>query len=162
MKSRYWRTIGFNLIASTLIEYAVSLCISLYFNDENEFVYALLIMLGIWAIQIALWVKNTIVTTVFYYLIGKNQSVGEIEAGLRQNEFPIYDGAMPDAVDYLGTVISDEYSNVKQIAYAAGTLGQIELLKLTRPTAAWRFMSATEKALDNYLRLSKQPRNHIW
>lgn len=162
MTSRYWRTLGFNFVFGTLIEYAVSLCVSLYFNDANQFFYALLIMLGIWAIQIALWVKNSIVSIIFYYLMGKNQLVGEMEAALRHNEFPIYDGVMPDAVEYLSNVVEDQYSNVKQIAYAAGTLGQIELLKVSKPTAAWRFMSVTEKALDNYRRNPVGARKHGW
>lgn len=147
MTSRYWRTLGINFVVGTLIEYAVCLSISLYFNNDNQFFYALLIMLALWAIQLALWLKNLIVVTIQYYLMGKRQLVGEIETALRQNRFPIYDNFMPDAVEYLSNVVDDENSNVKQISYAAASLGQIEMLKLMKPTAAWRIMSVTEMAL---------------
>lgn len=74
-----------------------------------------------------------------------DRTIGEIETVFRQNRFPIYDDDfMPDAVDYLSTVVKDERSSLKQISYSAASLGQIELLKLMKPIGAWRMMSAIE------------------
>jgi hypothetical protein len=158
MSSRFWRTSAFNFVIGTSIEFAICYCVSIYFNNESQAFYALLIMLGLWAVQVGLWLKNLLVATVHYYLVGKRQLANEVEISLHQLNFPIYQYGVPDSVDYFSQVIKDQNSNVDQIVFAASSLGQIQLLKMSKPTGAMRFMGATEMALDNYYRNSHKRR----
>jgi hypothetical protein len=152
MGSRYWRTLGMSFVVGTILEYLVCFAISYYFNDRNQYLYALLIMLALWSLQIALWLKNTVVTTLYYYLVGKQKWVAEVETALRHNEFPIYDQYMPDATDYFNKVMIDPQSSLEQITYSAATIGQLEGLKLMKPTQAWRTIAVCEAAIDSYRR----------
>jgi hypothetical protein len=153
MNSRYWRTLVGNFIASLLLEYAVALVIAAYFNDgQNLWAQALLILIIIWAVQILITVKNLIVSTAWYYLVAKRKLIGQIETTLRQKMFPVYEDDLPDAAEYLSRVTQDPASSLEQITYSAASLGQIEILKAVKPSAAWRTMATFEAALDRYRR----------
>lgn len=152
MHSRYLRTMLSNVGIGLLIEYAVCYAIAAYFNDENEFFYALLFLVGFWILQAGVSLKNLIVSTIHYYLIGKRDWVSEIQATLRRGKFPIYDDHLPDAHEYLRQVMADDKVTYDQLVLAASSLGQLEILKPIKPTLAWRFMSVLETALDNYRR----------
>src|SRR5262245_26956866 len=90
MNSRYWRALGRDLFVTLAIEYLICLGISYYLNRSDHFFYALLIMLGLWAVQILLWAKNMVVTLAHYYLMGKEQRIANIEAAFQQHRFPIF------------------------------------------------------------------------
>ena len=150
---------AFNFVIGTCIEFVICYCISLYFNTQNQGFYALLIMLGLWAVQIALWFKNLCVSTVHYYLVGKKQMANEIEISLHQLDLPVHNFGMPNAVDFYSQIIDDQNSSVDQLVFAAASLGQIQLLKASKMTGAMRLMGATEMALDNYYRNSNRKRN---
>lgn len=175
MSSRYWRTMAFNVTVGIAIEYAISFAIALYFYETNQYFYALLILLVFWAIQIGLWFKSQIVATLFYYLTGKKQLTTQIESQLRLHKMPFYDEfSAPDATEYLTRVMDDKNSNREQIKLAASTLGCIQMLRESRPTAMWRTMFIIEAALEDYRRQGsneqhrytenttneKRPRNH--
>jgi hypothetical protein len=152
MGSRYWRTMAASFVVGTILEYCVALALSYYPSSSNLLFGALLILLALWALQLVLWIKNIIVSTAFYYLMGKKMWVAEIEAALRKGEFPVYDDYRPDAVDYLSTVARDERSTTDQILFAAGSLGQISYLRANWPVLALRMLAVCEAALDNYFR----------
>jgi hypothetical protein len=151
MSSHYWRTLGINFVTGVIIEFAICLIISWYFNDQNRFFYALLIMLAFWGVQLVIWAKNHLVSLIFYYLIGKRQLISHAVSQMRNFRMPIYDDMYaPDASAYLSKVIDDQQSSREQITFAAATAGQIQILKETKPTGAWRYMSVFETALERY------------
>ncbi len=153
MGSNYWRNVIVGFLLGTLIEYALCYGISVYFYDNDETFYALLIMLGLWALQIVLWAKNTIATVIFYYIYGKRVAIDEVENGFRLNELPIYDDNFDiDADAYFTDVIEDKSSTIRQLVFAAANLGQLQALKLGKPTQAWRMMSIYKAAFNNYRR----------
>jgi hypothetical protein len=153
MESRFWRILAVNGAIGTVIEYGICLAISWYFNDHNQYFYALLIMLAFWAVQIGIWVKSQAVGLIFYYLSGKQQSMTRIESQLRHHVMPVFDDfAAPDAASYLTRVVDDKTSNLEQVKFASNTLGGIQMLYEIKPTGAWKMMSVLEAALENYRR----------
>jgi hypothetical protein len=153
MESRFWRTLAANIAIGTVIEYGICLAISWYFNDRNQYFYALLIMLAFWAVQFGIWVKSQAVGLIFYYLTGKQQFMARIESQLRHYKMPLLDDfAAPDATSYLTRIAEDKESNLDQVRLAAGTLGGIQMLREIKPTMAWKMMSVLEAALENYRR----------
>src|SRR5687767_8919565 len=123
MQGNFWRAILKNSAASILIEYGVFLAISMALNDKDEYYYAFLMMLGFWGIQIVAWIKNQIVSAIFYYISGKRQMIDTFENDLRRNKMPIYDDQeYLETEEYIGRIISDKRSQKDQLVYA-GSIG---------------------------------------
>lgn len=149
----YWRNTTISFLLGMLIEYAICYGISVYVNDHDEAYYAVLIMLGIWGLQIALWVKNIVVTTIYYYVYGKRLAVDEIENGFRLNELPIYTDTFDiDADEYFTEVIEDKNSTIRQVVFASSSLGQLLVFRQVKPSHAWRMMSVYKAAFNSYRR----------
>jgi hypothetical protein len=105
-------------------------------------------MLGFWGIQIVAWVKNHIVSAIFYYVRGKRQMIDIIENDLRRNKMPIYDDQeYLETEDYIARVVSDKCSQKDQLVFA-GSIGGI--LNTILGVARVRLISNFDAALKRY------------
>jgi hypothetical protein len=139
------------MFAGIAIEYALCLAVSFYFNDENEYWYAFLIMLALWAIQIVLALKVLLVGSIYYHLFGKRQAVEYIENKMMEADLPYYGDDM-DHAEYIRTILSDEQATAGQIRFAAESAGIIDTMKGQSFVKGWRMMKTYDMALKNYLR----------
>jgi len=151
MSSRYWRTLASNFVVGVALEYALCLAVSLFILETDQAVSALLMLLGLWLLQIVIGLKNLAVSALSYYLFRKARMVQTFEHALNKEGFPIDEESfMPDAVDYMMRIAKDPQSSRNQAITAAEYLGTVETMKYLKPSMAWQFMSAMEVALDRH------------
>jgi hypothetical protein len=148
-----WKTMLWSLVLSLIIEYGVCLVIaSFFFNDQNHYMNAFWLMLGLWALQIALWFKNLIVSTIQYYLHTKSNAVADIAGQFLKADLP-YEGADGmDIDDYLEAVTEGEQSTRKQIIAAAQWMGMLSAMGSRGSVKGRRMISMSNIALQQYLR----------
>lgn len=148
MQLSFWRI----FLAGVAIEYAVCLAISFYWNDRDQYWYALLIMLGLWAVQAALGLKNFIVTTIYYHLFGKSQMAKFLEEKMIEADLP-YSGDNYDfCSDYLGDVLRHENATREQVIFAAECIGIMDTLKGQGLVRGWRVVKVAKLAMESYFK----------
>jgi hypothetical protein len=148
MQVSYWRI----FLAGIAIEYAVCLAISFTWNDRDQYWYAGLIMLGLWAVQAALGLKNFIVTTIYYHLFGKTQMANFLAEKMAEADMP-YDGENYDfCSDYLHAVLHNEDSTREQIILAAEFIGAMDAVKAQGLVRGWRMIKVSNLAMESYFK----------
>ncbi len=153
MDKAQWKTMLWSLVLSLIIEYGVCLVLaSFFFNDQNHYMNAFLLMLGLWALQIALWFKNFIVGTIQYHLFTKSKAADHIAEQFLRLDMP-YDGAEGMDIDeYLQAVINGEHSSREQITSAAEWVGLLSAKRSSGMVQGWRITKMSNIALQRYLR----------
>lgn len=149
MNVKQWMGYAFGSIA---IEYGVCLTISFMLNDEREYWYAFLIMLGVWVVQIALSLKNLIISTISYHLYGKRTLISLLEDRMMQSGMPYFGEPDMDHREYLLAVFDDPNASRDEIRFAAESLGLLDYLKGNNMVQGWRMVKVYDLALKNYLR----------
>ena len=145
---KHWRI----FLAGIAIEYAVCLAISFYWNDRDQYWYALLIMLGLWAVLAALGLKNFIVTTIYYHLFGKSQMAKFLEEKMIEVDMPHNGDDYDFCSDYLGDVLRDENATREQVVLAAECIGIMDTLKGQGLVRGWRMMKVSNLAMKSYFK----------
>lgn len=120
----YWKTISTGFFIALAIEYGLCVAVAKFQGYENIYEQGGFYLLIIWAIQIALWFKNTAAMTIFYWIWAKNKLATEIADQFSKLGFPAYED-YSGLEDWLGETKYDESLSHDAQLYAAMLEGHI-------------------------------------
>ena len=122
------RTITISLLLALGIEYALCVGVAHLQGYENIYEQGGLYLAVIWALQIALWFKNTIVSTIYYWVWAKRRLAIEISDQFSKLQFPEFtEWDSPE--DWLGGVMYNDDLPHDAKLYAALLEGQIVMAR---------------------------------
>ncbi len=140
------------LAVALIIEYGVCLVISFILNDRDEYWNALLIMLVLWGLQFALWIKNLVVGTIAFHLYTKKKLSSLIEEKMIAARLPYLGDADADHIDYLRTLLNDPEVTRDEFRFAAESAGILDFAKSQSMVQGLRLGKVYDLALKSYLR----------
>lgn len=148
-----WKTMIWSFVFAFIIEYGVCIVIAYFLWSDDPYPYknAFWLMLGLWALQFSLGIKNLIVGTLQYHLFSKSKVADHITDMFFALDMPHDDVGKMDIDEYLQSVIYDEHSTREQVKSAAEWVGYIGGARSSGLVKGWRFTKMSNIGLQRYL-----------
>ncbi|HUQ36661.1 MAG TPA: hypothetical protein VM144_09835 [Aestuariivirga sp.] len=154
--NQIWKTLITSGLIASGIEYGLCVAVAHLQDYPNYYEQGFYYLLIIWAVQVLIWFKKTIVSTIWYYVWAKRRLSSDIADEFSKLSFPAID-EWDQAGDWLAAITKDEsVSHEGQLA-AAMLIGQMDMARSQSMIALFR-MNATFKlaALKHTRRLPNQ------
>ena len=146
-----WKTIIGGGIIALGIEYALCVAVANFQDYENYYEQGFYYLAVIWAVQIAIWFKTTIVSTIYYWVWAKNRAASEIADQFTKLGFPAFDEY--DTVDdWLNQIMYDESLSHDAQLGAAALVGQIAFSRSQGMQPLFRLIGIIKLAAQKHTR----------
>jgi hypothetical protein len=132
-----------------LIPDAVIAYVAMRVTDSGWVGFAI-VFFGLWAVYLAIWLKNSIWGWLVYVLWGKRQMTAAMLSGLRANKYPEPDDFEKSGDDYLQKLVSDESLPVDTRLKAMADFANIHALNQFGFQRFLQVSSALDNALEQY------------
>ncbi len=145
------KTITIGVLLALGIEYALCVGVAHLQGYENIYEQGGIYLAVIWAIQIALWFKNSIVAAIYYWIWAKRRAAIEISDQFSKLQFPAFT-EWDSAEDWLGGIMyNDELSHDAKL-YAALLEGHIVMARSIGVQALFRMVGIIKLAAQMHSR----------
>jgi hypothetical protein len=143
------KTITIGTLLALGIEYGLCVLVAHFQGYENVYEQGGIYLAVIWAVQIALWFKNSVVGNIYYWVWAKNRAATEIGDQFSKLQFPAFT-EWDSVEDWLGGIMyNDELSHDAKL-YAALLEGQIVMARGIGLQALFRMVGIIKLAAKKH------------
>ena len=126
--NQIWKTLLTSGFIASGIEYGLCVAVAHFQDYPNYYEQGFYYLLIIWAVQVLIWFKNTIVSTIWYYIWAKNRLSTEMADEFSKLSFPAID-EWDQVEDWLNDIAKDENMSQDAQLNAAMLIGQITMAR---------------------------------